>query len=204
MSSPGHNPGLPRSQVQKRKTAVGESFTMYRPLELESAQKLHDDLSEVQREGLLPDHAEIRPPGDMRVTYVERSKLTKNLKGFTAGFSAAEAISRINNECDSWDNRLIVSLGRVTMMDQRDESAVARLDHSQIIAEEFKLIANILTMLNVKGMHRHPFRPHVSLVKVAAATVDEKKFLSRELPYVIPEEVSLQPLTTWPKKPTRR
>lgn len=204
MGSPSHNPGLPRSQVQKRKTAAGESFTMYRPLEEESAYELYEQLSSVKREGLLPDHAEIRRPENMRVTYVERSKLTKNLKGFSAGFSAAEAISRINNGCDSWDNTLIVSLGRVSMMDQRDESAVARLDHSQIVAEEFELIANVLTMLNVKGMHREPFRPHVSLVKVAAATADEKKFLSRELPYVISEEVALLPLTTWPKKPLRK
>lgn len=200
MGQQGFSQGLPPSQTPKKKAATAEAFTMFRPVEYDSAQEVFEHLNQVKQEGLLPDHAEIKPPEHMRVTYIERNKLTKQLRGFADGFNAAEAVSRINNRCESWYATMAVSLGRVSMMDRRDETAVARLDHSQIIANEFELIADVLTSLNVKGMHRQRFRPHITLVKVPGATGDEKQFLSRELQDVIPDEVSLRPLQTYPNK----
>ncbi len=200
MGRQGFSQGLPRSQTPKDKQSVSQAFTMYRPLAYESACEVYELLRQVQVEGLLPDHAEIRSPSDMRVTFLERRKLTKKLQGMTAGFSAARAIHEINETCDSSDDHLIVSLGRVTLMNNRQENAVAHLEHDQIIASEYGVIKDALTHLKIKGMHKERFRPHVGLVRVPGATGEDKEFLARELSQVVPKEVALLPLTAFPKR----
>ena len=200
MSRQGFSQGLPRSQTPKDKSATSQAFTMFRPVSYESACEIFDSLREVKAEGLLPDHAELRPPEDMRVTYVERRKLTKQLQGLSEGFNAARAIHEINEDCERSDSGLVVSLGRVSLMNNRQESAVAHLEHDQTVASEYEVIKDALTRLKVKGMHKGKFRPHVGLVRVPGATLNEKTFLERELSHVIPNEVALRPLTTFPKK----
>ena len=200
MGRQGYSQGLPRSQTPKDKQSVSQAFTMFRPLAYESACEVYDSLRQVQAEGLLPDHADIRSPSDMRVTFLQRRKLTKQLQGISVGFSAARAIHEINEGCDKSDDHLIVSLGRVTLMNNRQESAVAHLEHDQIIASEYDVIKEALTQLKIKGMHKEKFRPHVGLVRVPGATGEEKEFLARELSQVVPKEVALRPLTAFPKK----
>jgi hypothetical protein len=173
---------------------------MYRPVADESADKLYELTTILRSDGILPMHSTLKPAEEMRVTYVERSKLTKNLKNYAAGFNAREAISRIHDGCEEGDlNETIeVSLGRVSLFDSRAESLVVRLDHSQEIADEFKVVCDSLASLNLPGIYRQNFKPHITLARIPGMTLEDKKHIGREVQNVIPDSVLLSPLLSLP------
>lgn len=192
-----------RPQHQKSKERIGESFSIYRPVCEESAEEIYETLQKLKSSADIPENAEIRTPGSMRVTYVEKSKMSRTLQGFAAGFDARAAANRVTDHEDQ-SRRLDVSIGRVTLMDRRDETVVARIDHSQAMAEEFRNIIAGLAMANLPRATGLQFRPHISLVRLPGLTYPEKKFFAEVIQTSIPEEVTLMPLDSDPKNPGLR
>lgn len=186
-----------RPQASKNKSAAGQSFTMFRPVAAESAEELYELAVSMKCDGILPADSEVRPPGDMRVTYIERRRLTRELQGYVRGFNAYEAISRINYACESQPHSIVAAIGRTSLMDRRDDTLVARLDHNQIVAEEYKIIFDALRGLYVP-IKDSEFKPHISLVHIPNQSKESKLQISREIQTVLPEEVTLEPLTTHP------
>lgn len=190
-----------RRQRQKPRSGRADVFAAFRPLESESAECLYELMKDLKSDGVLPDSALLREPASMRVTYLEKRKLTRELQGFAQGFNAKEAIHRINDECDETRHAPIVSsLGRVSLMDRRDDTVIVRLDHNQIVANEYSLITDALRSLHVHI--RGQFKPHVSLVRIPGTEVDDKRTIAREVQDLVPEEVVLDPLIVEP--PLRR
>lgn len=200
----GGNKGRPRSQLQKSKGSVGEAFTLFRRVEEESADTLYELMLALMMDNVLPEHTEFRRPGDMRVTYIERHRLSRQLQGYAAGFNSAEAVRRINNRCRDRNNALKVSLGRVGLMDRRDEALVVRLDHSQIVAEEYEEVSTALRTLNVPGVGSDTFRPHITLAKITGLPAKQKADIAKQVQEVMPDTVMLLPLDTYPKNPRER
>lgn len=198
MGQQGYAQGLPRSQARKSRSPADKAFTIYRPLENESALELHEMMQGLHRDGMFPTQAEIRPPEHMRVTYVERSQLTRQLQGVASTFNAFQAFDDVWHECDKGHRNLEATLGRAALMDRRDNTVVARIEHNQIVASEFEIIADIFTNLNIKGMRRKKFRPHVSLVKVNGLSKLEKRNIESDLTEVLPKTITLAAMQAFP------
>jgi hypothetical protein len=186
-----------RRQRQKSKGSRGDVFAAFRPLGEESAEHLYELMKELKGDGVLPENALLREPKAMRVTYLEKRKLTRELHGYAQGFNSWEAIHRINNECrETRHIPIVASLGRVSLMDRRDDTVIARLDHNQIIASEYSVITDALRSLHVHI--RGQFKPHVSLVRLPGVEVETKRSIAREVQEVIPEDVVLDPMLVEP------
>lgn len=190
-----------RRQRQKSKASRADVFAAFRPLDGASADSLYELMKDLKSDGVLPENALLREPNTMRVTYLEKRKLTRELQGFAQGFNTNEAIHRINDECDETRHLPIVSaLGRVSLMDRRDDTVIVRLDHNQTVANEYRIITDALRSLHVHI--RGQFKPHVSLVRIPGTELDEKRSIAREVQDILPDEVVLNPLLVEP--PLRR
>ncbi len=186
-----------KNQYPKSRTNRASVFSIFRPVAEESAEELYELTKLFKADNILPPEAQLKDPRTMHVTYLERNKLTKELQGFAQGFNTSEAVSRINKECcESKDQSLIAQLGRVCLMDRRDETLVVRLDHNQIIADEYSLASSALRTLHLKI--RNQFKPHISLVKVPGLDMDNKASLAKQFQDLVPEEVLLDPLIVEP------
>lgn len=188
-------------QQQKSKNGRGSVFGVFRPVSMDSAEELYEMMKNLKMDGILPETSHLRDPSNMHVTYLERRKFTKQLQGFSQGFNTHEAIGRINNRCEgSRQQTITVSLGRVSLMDRRDETLVARLDHNQIVADEYSYTTSALRALHVHI--KDQFKPHIGLARVPGLPITEKKVITHQVQDVIPEEVNLDPLVVEP--PLRR
>lgn len=186
-----------KNQTPKPKTNRGSVFSIYRPVAEESAEGLYELTKILKLENLLPEQTQLKDPRSMHITYLERSKLTRELQGFAQGFNTSEAVSRINNECYESRNKPIeAQLGRVSLMDRRDDTLVVRLDHNQIIADEYSLATSALRTLHLKI--RNQFKPHISLAKIPGVDLENKLYLAKQIQDVIPQEVLLEPLIVEP------
>lgn len=194
------NAGM-RRQIQKPRGSRGDVFGMFRPVEMDSAEELYELMKMLKDDNVLPDQAQLRDPGNMHVTYLEKRKLTRELQGFAQGFNAREAIERINNGCEeSRELPIAASLGRVILMDRRDETLVVRLDHNQIVADEYSYATSALRALHVHL--RDQFRPHIGLARIPGTHIAEKQKITHQVQDVMPDEVILDPLVVDP--PLRR
>lgn len=194
-----HQPNQ-RPQKPKSKERIGDAFTVFRPLNEDSADDLYELLRLLEGDGVIPPGATIKPPRDMRVTLLERRRMSKQLQGFAAGFNAAEAILNINDVTTTRDQEIEATLGKVTLMDRRDETIVARIEHNQVIAEEYKLVHDVLTNLHMP-QDRRTFKPHVGLVRVPGLSLPEKEDLAKKIGDVLPAEVGLTAMQTFPQNP---
>lgn len=186
-----------KNQAPKSKTSRGSVFSVFRPVAEESAEELYELTKLLKADSILPEEALIKDPRNMHVTYLERSRLTRELQGFAQGFNAHEAINRINNECEeSRQKSIVVQLGRASLMDRRDDTLVVRLDHSQIIADEYSLATSALRTLHLKI--RNQFKPHISLARIPGVSIENKLYIAKQFQDVIPEEVLLNPLVVEP------
>lgn len=139
----------------------------------------------------------------MRVTYVERNRMTKQLQGFAAGFNATEAILEINEVCTTYLQKIVVGLGKTCLMDRRDERLVVRLEHSQTIGEEYRLINEALCRLHVPS-ERRDFKPHISLAHIPSIGLETKLRIANEVAGILPKEVALSGIQTFPRNPSQR
>lgn len=190
-----------RQQFPKSRTGRNDVFSMFRPLEKDSAEELYELMKALKDDNTLPNNTQLRDPGTMHVTYLEKRKLTRELQGFAQGFNTREAINLINNCCeDSKELPIVASLGRVILMDRRDETLVARIDHNQTVADEYSYATSAL-----RGLHVHirgQFKPHIGLARLPGTPIDEKRTIVHHVQDVIPDEVTLNPLIVDP--PLRR
>lgn len=192
-----------RPQHKKSRERVGEAFSVYRPVSEESADELFEVLADLRSDNEIPSTAVIRPAHSMRITYIEKHRLTKQLKGYAAGFDARGAVDRVTAG-DSMEEPLPVSLGRVGLMDRRDETVVARISHSQEIAEEYGFIVAGLAVANIPGLRKGSFKPHISLVHIPGLSLDEKTNIADRIQTCLPEEVMLSPITSDPRNPGQK
>lgn len=201
MSRRNHPHSGVRQQFPKSRNGRNDAFAVFRPVEMDSAEELYELMMQLKGDNMLPENTQLREPDKMHVTYLERRKLTRELQGYAQGFNTREAMSRISSDCsESKELPIVASLGRVSLMDRRDEAVVVRLDHNQIIADEYSLATAALRALHVHI--RGQFKPHISLARIPGVDMDGKIRVARELQDVIPEEVTLDPLVVDP--PLRR
>jgi hypothetical protein len=190
-----------RRQHQKSKTGRSDVFGMFRPVGMDSAEELYELMKLFKDDGILPESTQLRDPGAMHVTYLEKRKLTRELQGFAQGFNTHEAIDRINIGCEqSRHLPIIASLGRVSLMDRRDETLVVRLDHNQTVADEYSYATSALRALHVNI--RGKFTPHIGLVRVPGLPIVDKQIIAHHIQEIVPEEVTLDTLRVDP--PLRR
>ena len=186
-----------KSQTPKSRNSRGNVFSIYRPVAEESAEELYELTKILKSENILPEQTQLKDPRNMHITYLERSKLTRELQGFAQGFNTSEAVNRINNECyESRNQQIFAQLGRVSLMDRRDDTLVVRLDHNQIIADEYSLATSALRTLHLKI--RNQFKPHISLAKISSVDMEGKLYLAKQIQDVMPQEVLLEPLIVEP------
>lgn len=193
-----------RQQYQKSKNGRNALFSVVRPVAEESAESLYQIMKNLKEDNILPETSVLHTPDRMHITYLERRKLTRELQGFAQGFNAHVAISRINSECEETrDLPITASLGRVSLMDRRNETLIARLDHNQIVADEYSFITSVL-----RGLHVHirgTFSPHVSLARVPGETPEVKHRVANEVYDVIPDEpIILNPMIVSPPLQRKR
>lgn len=192
-----------RPQKPKSKERVGEAFTVFRPVEEDSAEELYQLMKSLHGDGLLPEQTELKDPVNMRVTYIERHRMTRQLQGFAAGFNTAEAVHGINDISTSKEEEIAVSLGKASLLNRRDQALVAHLSHSQVVAEEYQEVHEVLTSLHVP-QDRRTFRPHVTLAYIGGITAAEKRSIAHDVTDVLPEDVVLSAMQTFPRSPSQR
>ena len=186
-----------KPQTPKTRNAKNHVFRVFRPVALDSAESLYELTKKLQEDNILPENSTLKDPSGMHVTYLERNRLSRELQGFAQGFNAKEAISRIDRHCTDTSSALIsAQLGRVSLMDRRDEMLVVRLDHNQVVAEEYQLITSALRTMRLNI--RDDFRPHISLARVPNQEFADKIRIAREMQQVLPNEVQLSPLVIEP------
>lgn len=200
-----------RPQQQKSMERVGEAFTVFRPLTDRSKSEIYGIINDLQSDGVIPSHAEIKQEDNLRVTYVERNRMTKQLQGFAAdGFDASRVAYEALNRNSALEE-LVVDLGKIAIMGRRDMTFAVRTYHSQELAEEYQAIINGFSKINVPR-DRRGFQPHISLFelpflvnnKELNLSFEEKMDLSKAVEECLPETVALAGLQSFPKNPRNR
>ena len=187
-----------RSNLPRPRSYGSEAFAMFRPVVEEDAELLHEICVNLYDKNKLPPQTEMRPTADMRVTYIEKHRLTRQLRGFAEGWSARDTVRSINDECPDFEDPLEVALGRVSMMDRHEETVVARTDHNQIIAQEYDFTKCVLTRMRVPAVEKMKFRPHISLLTIPGITFEERRDVTAALQTEIPDAIQLGPMDTFP------
>jgi hypothetical protein len=148
-------------------------------------------------DGLLPDESIFQAPTGMGVSYIEKGKISRQLRTWTAGFNTGVLVCGVT-ALETMTESIRVGLGRVSLMGTRKQTIVARLDHSQVVAEEYAYIAEGLARANIPGMHKQTFRPHIALLRLPNETLETKRSVASALQEILPLEVLLGPLETDP------
>lgn len=186
-----------KPQTPKNRNSRNSAFRVYRPVAPEFAEGLYEIVKSLKEDNILPKNSTLKDSYGMHVTYLERSRLSRELQGFAQGFNAKEAISRIDRHCaDVSSVQIKAQLGRVSLMDRRDEMLIVRLDHNQVVAEEYQLITGALRTMKLNI--RDEFRPHISLARVPGQEFADKIRIARDLQELLPSEVELMPLVIEP------
>lgn len=190
-----HPSGRPQQSKGGRRAI--EAFSIRRPLVSDSADALYDAMDVLLDEGKVPEEAIFQPANTMGVSYIEKGKISRQLRTWTAGFNTGVLVCGVT-ALETMSVPIKVGLGRVGLMGTRNQTIVARLDHSQVVAEEYAYIANGLSNANIPGMHKQNFRPHVALLRLPNEGVEVKRAVAAALQEILPLEVMLGPLVTDP------
>lgn len=193
-----------RPQGQRSRERVGEAFAVRRPLARDSVIALVKMVDKLLDTGSIPNTFEMRPQDGMALTYIEKTRMSKELRGFAAGFDARGSVDRVTAR-SGMEKPITVPLGRVGLMGARNNVLVVHTGHSQVVADEYAHIIDGLEASGIPGTRKRAFRPHISLGSMPDGTrVNVKSDAVAATQLVLPEDVVLDAIMTIPTNPTRR
>ena len=150
----------------------------------------------MQADGEIPDHITITR--FFRVTLVERGKMRRSMeRGIIGGYHLFSTIAEIENRtAQTRTEPLPVELGKVSLMDRRDQTIVVGVENETLRREQEAIVDTLEDggLTGIREMRR--FRPQISLgTGTKPFTVFEKKHIERVLdevmPAMLPEAVML-------------
>ena len=193
----------PRGRTQARKFHGSSSggFEVFRSLDEDSAGEIYELLLGLKRDNVLPPQTEIQPADSMRVTYIRRRRMSKELRGYSVGFVNREEVKRISDKegvAQRYEH-ITVGLGRTSLSNRRDDNLVSRLEHSQVVADEFNMLAAALAGLHIT-IRPDQFKPDLLLAHIPGLEFNDKTTIEKEVHGVLPVEVELLPLDIVPPR----
>lgn len=190
-----------RTQARKFHGSLSGGFEVFRGVTEESADEIYELMLGLKRDNVLPPQTEVEPADNLRVTYFRRRRMSKELRGYSLGFVTREGVRKLNDREGSGRRyeEITVGLGRTGLANRRDNNLVSKLEHNQVIADEFSMIASALAQLHVT-IRPDQFSPDLLLAHIPGLEFDEKTRIEKEVNEVLPVEIELLPLDIIPPR----